>query len=113
MDIEPAVNAGLFHISREDLVGSAELVEEYFSGIPAADPTHWSINRHEQTVNAILLTRANAVRLGDAHQISHTQVTERTVSHHFVNDGSRPEYFASGLHRLRANRFLERLARAS
>jgi hypothetical protein len=111
MKLEPAINAGLFHISKRDLACSLGLIEEYFSKIPAADPTHWTINRHEQTANAIILSRANAERLSDAHQISRTPVTDRTVSHHFVADGSRPDFYAKGLRRLKAIGFLKQLAR--
>ncbi|NNF12086.1 MAG: hypothetical protein HKN72_02615 [Gemmatimonadetes bacterium] len=113
MDIEPQVNAGLFHVSKEHHGNAMDLAEDYFSRIPPADPSHWTINRHEQTVNAILLTGANAVRLSGAHQISRTPLTDRTVSHHFVDDGSRPEYFATGLRRLRRDGFLRRLRGAS
>jgi hypothetical protein len=111
MKLEPTINAGLFHIVKRDLASSLELVEEYFSNIPVADPTHWTINRHEQTANAIILSRANALRLSDDHQISKTPVTDRTVSHHFVDDGSRPDYYAKGMHRLKAIGFLKQLAR--
>ena len=69
------------------------------------------INRHEQTLNAILLSQANAARLSSAYQISRTPVTGGTVSHHFVNDGSRPAFYRVGMRRLVCSGFIKKTAR--
>jgi len=105
--LQHKVNAGLFHISRKDLAGRLEMVETYFEGIPAVDQTSWTINRHEQTLNAIILSQAGAARLSSAYQISRTPVTDTTASHHFVNDGSRPDFYRNGIRRLVSDKFLE------
>jgi hypothetical protein len=104
--LQHKVNAGLFHISRKDLAERLEMVETYFAGIPAVDTASWTINRHEQTLNAIILSQAGAARLSNAHQISRTPVTDTTVSHHFVNDGSRPDFYSVGIRRLVSDKFL-------
>lgn len=109
--LEPKVNAGLFHVARRDIAGSMDLMEAYFSGIPAVDPEVWTINRHEQTLNAIMLSQAGAARLGSVYQLSRTPVTDSTVSHHFVNDGSRPAFFRSGVRRLVSAGFLNAISR--
>jgi len=109
--LEPKVNAGLFHVSRRDLEGSLDLVEAYFAGIPEVNPAIWTINRHEQTLNAILLSQAGAARLSSAYQLSRTPVSDTTVSHHFVNDGSRSAFFRSGVRRLVRAGFLNATSR--
>lgn len=111
--LEPKINAGLFHVSKRDLEGSLDLVEAYFAGIPEVNPAIWTINRHEQTLNAILLSQAGAARLSDAYQLSRTPVTDTTVSHHFVNDGSRPAFFRSGVRRLVRAGFLNAASRST
>jgi len=111
--LEQKVNAGLFHISRKDLAGGLDLAETYFANIPAVDPSSWAVNRHEQTLNAMLLSRAKAVRLSDAYQISKTPVSEQTVSHHFVNDGSRADFYRVGMRRLVSTGFLTSTSRAA
>jgi len=113
LKLEQKVNAGLFHISRKDLAGSLEMVETYFAGIPAVDPASWTINRHEQTLNAIILSQASAARLSSAYQIARTPVTDSTVSHHFVNDGSRPDFYRIGMRRLVSTGFLASDARTA
>jgi hypothetical protein len=107
------INAGLFHIARQDLTGSFALVETYFTKVPAVDHGTWVVNRHEQTLNALLLSKANAARLGGDYQISRTPVTDSTVSHHFVNDGSRPDFYRVGMRRLVSTGFVKETARAA
>jgi hypothetical protein len=107
------INAGLFHIARQDYRGSLDLIENYFTKVPAVDHQTWVVNRHEQTLNALLLSKANAARLSDAYQISKTQVTGQTVSHHFVNDGSRPDFYRVGIRRLMSCGFIKATARAA
>lgn len=109
--LEQKVNAGLFHILRKDLAGTLDLIETYFEKAPQLDHTSWVVNRHEQTMNAILLSKANAARLSSAYQISRTPVTGSTVSHHFVNDGSRPAFYRVGMRRLVSSGFIKETAR--
>ncbi|MBM4309973.1 MAG: hypothetical protein FJ119_03360 [Deltaproteobacteria bacterium] len=104
--LEHGVNAGLFHISKKDLDGGRDLAEHYFTTVPEIDHHSWTINRHEQTLNALLLSRANAKRLSADYQIAQTPVTDTTVSHHFVNDGSRPAFYRVGMRRLVSSGFL-------
>ena len=107
------INAGLFHIARQDLTGSLALVETYFEKVPQLDHTSWVVNRHEQTLNALLLSKANAARLSADYQISRTPVTDSTVSHHFVNDGSRADFYRVGMRRLVCSGFIKATARAA
>lgn len=104
--LEHGVNAGLFHISKNDLDGCRDLAEHYFTTVPEIDHQSWEINRHEQTLNALLLSRANAGRLSADYQISRAPVTDSTASHHFVNDGSRPAFYRVGIRRLVSSGFL-------
>jgi len=97
----PAVNAGLMHAAKRDFADRLDLVEMYFKKIPELDNKSWVVNRHEQTLAAILLSHANAMRLGSNYQISKQEITDTTVSHHFVNDGSRPDFYGEGLRRIR------------
>ena len=107
------INAGLFYIARQDLTGSLALIETYFKKIPQLDHTSWEVNRHEQTLNALLLSKANAARLSADYQISRTPVTDSTVSHHFVNDGSRADFYRVGMRRLVYSGFIKETARAA
>lgn len=111
VQLEPRVNAGLFHIAVKDLARSLERIEEYFVKVPEIDPAGWTVNRHEQTLNAILLSQAQAVRLSDNYQIGQTPLSEHTVSHHFVDDGSRPGFYRIGMRRLVSQGFLKAIDR--
>lgn len=108
-----AVNAGLIHATKKDFSCNLDLVETYFTKVPPLDKTSWAVNRHEQTLCAILLSKADALRLGDEYQISQQPVTDATVSHHFVNDGSRPNFYTVGLQRLKSTGFTKTLTRPS
>ena len=107
VNIIPKVNAGLFHVAKRDFTDNMELVDEYFRKVPEVGSNDWRVNRHEQTLIAILLSKANGVRLGNDYQISKQPVTDKTVCHHFVNDGSRPDFYRIGLRRLRSAGFVE------
>ena len=78
-------------LQRKILQKHLELIEAYFQNIPEIDNTHWMINRHEQTLIAIILSLVNSKRLSSKYQISKQSLTVNTVSHHYVNDGSRPD----------------------
>lgn len=107
------INAGLFHLAKRDFADNMELVESYFKKIPETGNNDWRVNRHEQTLTAMLLSKANGVPLSNVYQISEEPVTDKTISHHFVNDGSRPDFYRVGLRHLRSAGFIEELERLS
>ncbi len=99
------INSGLFYIAKRDFADNIGLVESYFRKVPKCYGMGWL----EQTLAAILLSKANAVRLSSDYQISREPVTDETISHHFVNDGSRPDFYAVGLRRLKSAGFIKKL----
>jgi len=107
--MEHAINAGLTQAAKQDFADNLDIVEEYFKKVPKLDNKSWLVNRHEQTLAAILLSNAHAMRLGSNYQISKQEITDTTVSHHFVNDGSRPDFYSEGLRKLKKNRFIKTL----
>ncbi len=92
MDIMPEINSGLLAMTRDNY--DLDLIERSLESFP---PTN---QFYEQTAYALLLSKSNAERLGDAHQISRQPITARTVSHHFVSDGSRLHFWTKGAWRL-------------
>lgn len=96
IDVFPKINAGLVVLRRADY--DLNFMERYFAyfSSPIRD-----VNRHEQTLNALLLSRAEAHRLSDVYQISRQRITPTTVSHHFVNDGSRLHFYTRGVRALK------------
>jgi hypothetical protein len=104
-----AINAGLFYFSKKDFIGNLDLAEAYFKKVYELAHKKVLMNRHEQTLVAIFLSKANAVRLGGEYQISKKQVTDETISHHFVNDGARLNFYAAGLRRLKSVGFIEKI----
>lgn len=96
IDVLDRVNAGLLVLEREKF--DLDLVEQYFTTFPA--PIH-DLNRHEQTLYALLLSQAGAHRLSKVYQISKQPIEAATVSHHFVSDGSRLHFSTRGLKTLR------------
>lgn len=110
MAIEPMVNAGLMFLQRRHYSDNIDLIERYL-GTATSDPAR-DVNRHEQTLHAMLLSKYGAKPLGDGYQISNqVAITDRTVAHHSVRDGSRGEMQAEGQRRLRATGFLDALDR--
>ncbi len=109
--IEHKVNAGLFHVAKRDLVDNIDLVESYFEKFSGLKKRSRKVNRHEQTLIAILLTKARALRLSSSYQISKQPIAEKTISHHFVNDGSRPYFYTAGLSFLKSIGFIKDFAR--
>lgn len=101
------INAGLFHVAKRDFADHLDLVNFYFEKVPQIGNNDWRVNRHEQTLTAILLSKANGVRLSNVYQISKEPVTDKTISHHFVNDGSRQDFYSVGLRHLRSSGFIE------
>ncbi len=108
--IDPSVNAGLFHLPTTHLKSGLDLAESYFQiQSNSKSNANRSVNRHEQTMVALLLSRANAKGLNSDYQISRDALTNETVCHHFLSDGSRAHFFSKGLRRLRRAGFLNTL----
>lgn len=113
VDILPRVNAGLMFLRKKDYINNLNFIENYFekmeNSIQPGD-----INRHEQTLNALLLSKCRAIRLNENYQISKQSITDKTVGHHFVNyGGSRNKFYKEGLKYLKSIKFLKELNRAS
>lgn len=103
------LNAGLFYISKNDYSDHIELVEEYFEKTAIFKSKVFDVNKHEQTLASILLSKANAARLNGNYQISTDPITAKTVSHHFVRDGSRGAFYTRGLRRLKSIEFIKEI----
>ena len=112
MAVEPRVNAGLMFLRRRQYADNLDFFESYFRRLTTDEPK--DVNRHEQTLHAILLSKYGAAPLSDGYQISdRAPITDGTVAHHSVSDGSRAEMQAAGLRRLRSSGFLEALEAGS
>jgi hypothetical protein len=107
--IIPKLNAGLFYINKNDFFDHIELVETYFEKVSKFESEIYDVNKHEQTLASILLSKANAARLSSHYQISKDPITTKTVSHHFVRDGSRGAFYTMGLRRLRSVEFIKEI----
>ncbi len=113
IEITPKINAGLMFLRKEHYVSNLDVIEYYFEKMEeiAGDI---DINRHEQTLHAILLSKCGAVRLSQNYQISRRHaISDKTVSHHFVADGSgsRIDFYREGLRYHRSKGFLKRFNR--
>jgi hypothetical protein len=73
-------------------------MEHYFSRFPSKIR---DVNRHEQTLYALLLSVHGAHRLSSTYQLSRQPISDSTISHHFVNDGSRIQFSTRGIRALR------------
>ncbi len=111
-NILPKINAGLMSLPKSFYVENIDFIERYFEKTENL-PAPWDINRHEQTVNALLLSKYGAVRLNDNHQLAKQPITDKTISHHFVDDGSRANFYNVGLAHLKTNKFLKDFKRSS
>jgi hypothetical protein len=109
LGILPKINAGLIHISKKYYFDHLELMDDYFNETQSYTKSK-IVNRHEQTLHAILLSKANASRLSEQYQISKKPIMIDTVSHHFVNDGSRELFYTKGLKMLKKKNFLENIS---
>lgn len=96
IEVLPRVNMGIAVMRRADYDLAA--MERYFSLFPSEIR---DVNRHEQTLYALLMSTHGAHRLGSAYQLSRQPITDATVSHHFVNDGSRMQLSTLGIRALR------------
>jgi hypothetical protein len=109
MELFHKINAGLYFYARKSFVEQIDRIESYFEKASEfGNQERYAVNRHEQTLVAFLLTKARAVNLSNHHQISKQPITEMTVSHHFVTDGSRIYFYLEGLKRLKSVGFVEK-----
>ena len=108
--LTPRLNAGLLFIQRDFYETHLAAMDQYFKHMPAHHGIT-ALNRHEQTLHAMLSARSGARPLSEQYQISDDQLSERSVCHHFVTDGSRSRFYFDGLRRLHRKRFLELLSR--
>jgi hypothetical protein len=101
-------NSGLLCYQRKKI--DLETVEKLLKSVLCNknfDNTGWI----EQTIFALLfsLLEDPPIRLSENYQISFKTLTEDTISHHYVNDGSRVNFYIQGLRRLALHGFLEQL----
>lgn len=106
----PDFNAGISYPSKNMLVYG--LMGEYCSGPLERGllSRPWS----EQMLFAMLFSRneREVRRLSAGYSISQAPIGKNTVSHHFVNDGSRGDLYARGIPHLRRAKFLLDYSRA-
>jgi hypothetical protein len=110
VEVMPAFNTGISYLSRD--MFNYEFMEKYCGDLEQAGlQSHpWA----EQTLFAILLSRrqGEADRLPDNYAISRKRISRETVSHHFVNDGSRGMFYTQGIRRLRKMGFVARYTKS-
>jgi hypothetical protein len=99
VELMPAFNTGVSYFSK--VMDDRDFIERYCS-----DAERNGLLSHpwtEQTLFALLFARQAglAKRLSPQHSISRTPIDEQTVCHHFVNDGSRGDFYVRGIRRLR------------
>jgi hypothetical protein len=105
LDVIEGINTGLAFLHRG--LFDYEVMEDYCGSLKEEDYGHpWA----EQTLIALLASRSghNHERLPCAYQISTQAIDASSISHHFVNDGSRPRFYRDGLRFLRKSGFLDR-----
>ncbi len=102
--IEHRGNAGLFFMSRQAHFEHLDLIERYFREMERLG-FDGPPNRHEQTLNVMILSHLNAARLSSTYQISSQPVTPNTVMHHYVSDGSRKRMYLEGVRKLGRTHF--------
>lgn len=107
IDVVNKLNAGLIFFKKKDYLDNLNFVEKYFCVVDENKPCV-NLNRHEQTLHALLSTKFNSLRLDDSYQISKQKITRETVCHHFVDDNSisRSNFYRLGLRLLKFNKFL-------
>lgn len=104
VDVLTRFNTGISCFRKD--VFDWEFIERYCADIEAAGlQAHpWA----EQALFAILLSRhrERVDRLPSEYAISQTPIGPSTVSHHYVNDGSRGMFYTHGIPYLRRTTFL-------
>ncbi|MBN1539065.1 MAG: hypothetical protein JW939_02890, partial [Candidatus Thermoplasmatota archaeon] len=108
MDIISHVNSGLMNLPLEQY--DPDLLERFLELCHEHDFPHhgWM----EQTAHAVLLSKKPGLahRLSPRHQISFAPHRKDTISHHYVYDGSRKNFYVVGLKRLRKAKFLKSIS---
>ena len=101
------INAGLFYFPKRKYY-NLDLLESYLKKIYEKD--HLKKSWTEQTAFAILFSKYKGefIRLGSNYQISKQPITDKTISHHFVSDNYRDNFYKEGLKRLKLTKFLEK-----
>jgi hypothetical protein len=91
------VNTGLAYVPKNLI--DWEVVESFLQLYGDAFG-YWT----EQTLYALLMSKceSNFAMLSEKHQISFAPLGRETVSHHFVDDGSRGRLYTHGLRRIRS-----------
>lgn len=112
VSIFPKVNSGIMFLRKEYHFNNRDFIEYYFEKMEAIIQPR-NINWHEQTLNALLLSKYGAIRLNENYQISKRPITDKTVCHHYVNDGSRKNFYKEGLKYLKSIKFLKEFNRVS
>jgi len=108
LKIPDRFNAGLICFNRNDYLENLGFMESYFQKIDGLPPPD-IINRHEQTLHALLAAKLNSTRLGPEYQPSGREVTDETVSCHFFS-GYRPDdFYRVGLKLLKSDGFPEKI----
>jgi hypothetical protein len=105
--IQRRFNAGLIYFNKAEYVKRLEVIEAYFRKVDKLPPPD-IMNRHEQTLHALLGTLLKAKRLGSEYQTPDKEVTADTVSCHFFAGYHPNRYYKVGLKLLEARKFLER-----
>jgi len=108
MEIVPNVNSGLVHFPLDQY--DPQLLERYLK--ICSDRNFPRRGWMEQTAYAVLFSRQPGVfkRLSPRHQISLTPHDADTISHHYVWDGSRKNYYLVGLKQLKRAGLLKALS---
>ena len=108
-ELVPRLNSGLFGLNVDafDFHVVERLLEACVEAAPAKRFQFWK-GWLEQTMLASLFSRSAGGRVLElsSYQISSMLLNERTISQHFVNDGSRSAFFTWGLRRLDETGFI-------
>jgi lipopolysaccharide biosynthesis glycosyltransferase len=99
------INAGILYFPHADCF-NMELIEDYLTSMKGLSypRIYWT----DQTAFAILISTyaEKFIRLPAVYQISQKAVTKETISHHFVNDGSRQNFYFAGVPYLMKQEFI-------
>ena len=109
-DLIPRLNSGLFGLRRDafDFTVVEKLLEAWVDASPARRFQFWK-GWLEQTMLACLFSRSGGGRVLDLsrYQISSMLLSDRTISQHFVKDGSRSAFYNWGLRKLDETGFVD------
>ncbi len=107
LKLKRRLNTGLLFFSKQ--VYDFDLLERFleYSDYHAHNKNSWM----EQTCFALLYSKSGVIssRLSKNYQISFQKITERTACHHFVNNGSRLNFYSQGIKKLIKEGLLEKI----